>query len=81
MHWHGVAVDHPVDGVPPFTQQPIPRVRGMLEMASYMTSDITHDVELSGGMGGGFDPGQWVIHSHNLHHQQAGMMSLLSYRA
>ncbi len=26
------------------------------------------------------NPGQWVVHCHNLYHQQAGMMSVLSYR-
>lgn len=26
------------------------------------------------------NPGQWVVHCHDLYHQQAGMMSVLSYR-
>lgn len=26
------------------------------------------------------NPGQWVVHCHNLYHQEAGMMTVLSYR-
>ena len=26
------------------------------------------------------NPGQWLVHCHNLYHQQAGMMTVLSYR-
>ncbi len=25
------------------------------------------------------NPGQWLIHCHNVYHQEAGMVSLLSY--
>ncbi len=25
------------------------------------------------------NPGQWVLHCHNLYHQQAGTMTVLSY--
>ncbi len=25
------------------------------------------------------NPGQWMLHCHNLYHQQAGMMTTLSY--
>lgn len=27
------------------------------------------------------NPGQWMLHCHNLYHQEAGMMTLLSYRS
>ena len=26
------------------------------------------------------NPGQWMVHCHNLYHQEAGMMTTLSYQ-